>query len=169
MSNIELVFKNHTSQKTLGHSFFKKNLEAAAKELKLNKDFSISVNLVGEKRIQALNKKYRNKNKPTDVLSFSMIEDSNLETRNKRQVRKSNFLNLSHITCRMSLIVDVGDIFVCLSIAKSKAKRENITIKQKLAQLVVHGFLHLQGYEHEKSEKDAKKMFLLEKKILSNN
>ena len=143
--------KNHTSQKAPGCVFFQKILKTAAKELRLKSKISLSVNLVGEKRIQALNKKYRNKDKPTDVLSFPLNEK--LEIRN----------------LKLKIDKDVGDIFVCLSIAKSKAKRENITIKQKLAQLVVHGFLHLQGYEHEKSEKDAKKMFLLEKKILSNN
>ncbi len=60
-----------------------------------------------------------------------------------------------------------GDIFICLSIAKKEAKRENISIERKLAQLTAHGFLHLLGYDHEKSKRDAQKMFKLESKILS--
>ncbi|MBI2065185.1 MAG: rRNA maturation RNase YbeY, partial [Candidatus Yanofskybacteria bacterium] len=48
-----------------------------------------------------------------------------------------------------------------------EAKRENISIERKLAQLTVHGFLHLQGYDHELSENSARKMFKLERKILS--
>ena len=59
-----------------------------------------------------------------------------------------------------------GDIFICLSIAKNKAKRENVSIERKLAQLTVHGFLHLQGYDHEVSEASARKMFGLERRIL---
>ena len=60
-----------------------------------------------------------------------------------------------------------GDIFICLSIAKKEAKRENVSIEAKLAQLTVHGFLHLLGHDHERSAGDAKKMFALETKILS--
>jgi len=142
---IDFVFKNWTSQKAPGRIFFKKILETAVKELKLNKDFSISVNLVGEKKIQKLNKKYRHKDKPTDVLSFPLN-------------------SIFHIP--YSISQDFGDIFICLSIAKNEAKRENISIETKLAQLMVHGFLHLLGYEHESSEVSAKKMFRLETKIL---
>ena|SRR3989338_1037768 len=61
-----------------------------------------------------------------------------------------------------------GDIFICLSIAKKQAKSENMSIEKKLAQLTVHGFLHLLGYDHEISPKEAKSMLKLEEKILSN-
>src|SRR3989344_520902 len=80
--------KNHTLQKAPGKEFFKKVLSVAAKELKLNKDFSISVNLVGEKKIQELNKKYRHKDKPTDVLSFPLNEK--LEIRNLKLLGKGS-------------------------------------------------------------------------------
>lgn len=60
-----------------------------------------------------------------------------------------------------------GDIFICLSIAKKDAKRENVSTNQMLARLTVHGFLHLQGYDHELGEKEAEEMFALEKKILN--
>lgn len=132
---IDLVFKNHTSQESPGHSFFEKVLKRGAKELELRNGIEVSVNLVGETKMRELNKKYRRKDKSTDVLSFP-LGDGN------------------------------GDIFICLSIAKSEAKRENITIKQKLARLTVHGFLHLLGYDHEKSKHGAKKMLSLERRIL---
>ena len=61
-----------------------------------------------------------------------------------------------------------GDIFIYLSIAKKQAKSENMSIEKKLAQLTVHGFLHLLGYDHEISPKEAKSMLKLEEKILSN-
>jgi len=156
---ISMVFRNSTSDKRYGSKFFEKILKTAAKELKIKDNFSVSVNLVGEKKIQELNKKYRHKNKPTDVLSFPLN-------------------SIFHIP--YSIPQDIGDVFVCLSIAKNDAKRENITIKEKLAQLTVHGFLHLLGYEHpddevsgprlkrrgEKSKRDAEEMFKLERKIL---
>ena len=151
---VDLVFENYTASQAPGKEFFKKILETAARKLKLNKNFSVSVNLVGEKKIQELNKKYRNKNKPADVLSFPMQKKLEIENW-KLKIPKSK-----------TKIFDLGDIFVCLSIAKNEAKRENITIKEKLTGLVVHGFLHLLGYDHEVSEASARKMFNLESRIL---
>lgn len=140
---IDLVFKNYTSQKVLVEKFFRKVLKAAVKELKLKKKTELSINLVGEVKIKELNKKYRNQNKIADVLSFPL------------QVRL------------MGSILSLGDIFICLPFAKKKAKEDNIDIKGKLAQLTVHGFLHLLGYDHEKSVEEASKMERLEELILN--
>ena len=145
---IDLVFKNYTKQKAPGNRFFKKVLEIAARELKLKDKVEVSINLVGEKRIQELNKKYRNEDKLTDVLSFPLNEKLEIEN------------------WKLKIDKDVGDIFVCLSIAKKDAKREDVSIERKLAQLIVHGFLHLQGYDHENSIAEEKKMENLEKDIL---
>lgn len=144
---IDLVFQNSTSFKAPGGAFFVKILESAAETLKLNDSkIEISVNLVGEAKIKNLNKKYRNKNTPTNVLSFPLSTDV---------LQKYGILPL-------------GDIFICLPVAKKEAEEENINIEKKLAWLTVHGFLHLLGYDHEKSEKAVKKMSALEKKILRN-
>ena len=64
-------------------------------------------------------------------------------------------------------ILPLGDIFISLPFAKKEAKSENVSIDRKLVHLAVHGFLHLAGYDHERSENKADKMFRLEKKILS--
>lgn len=134
---LDLVFKNNTSQKAPTRIFFAKVISAGLKTTKLKgRGVEVSVNLVGEGKIRGLNKKHREKDKPTDVLSFP-LGDGN------------------------------GDIFICLSIAKKEAKRENISVEAKLAHLTVHGFLHLLGYDHEKSKRDAEKIFNLETKILS--
>ena len=150
---MDIVFKNYTSLSAPGNGFFRKVLETAAQELKLKDKIEASINLIGENKIRELNKKYRDKNEPTDVLSFPMAENIH-DPSFKFQVSGS-------------MIHDIGDIFICLSIAKNEAKRENITIKEKLAQLATHGFLHLLGYDHEKSKQSAKNMFELENKILS--
>ena len=144
---LSMVFRNSTSDKTHSSKFFENVLNIVTKELKIKDSFSVSVNLVGEKKIQELNKKYHHKNKPTDVLSFP--------------------IGGKYVICNTKyLIRDFGDIFICLSIAKNEAKRENISINNKLAQLTVHGFLHLMGYDHEISEADANEMFKLEERIL---
>ena len=149
---MDFVFQNQATDKKFGEDFFKKILETASSELKLvNKNISVSLNLVGEGKIKELNKKHRNKDKVTDVLSFPMTEKvlKNL---------KPKIYNLKP--------VDLGDIFICLSFAKKEAKSENIYIERKLAQLTVHGFLHLAGYDHEVSKQEAEKMFDLENEIL---
>ena len=132
---IDLVFKNYTSQIAPRPGFFKNILETVTKELKMNGNVEVSINLVGEGKVKDLNKKYRHKDKSTDILSFPIGGGS-------------------------------GDIFICLSFAKREAKRENVSMEEKLSQLAVHGILHLFGYDHERSEQDAQKMFDLESKIL---
>ena len=95
-------------------------------------------------------------------LSVNLVGEAKIKELNKKHRRKNKPTDV------LSFPVGNGngDIFICLSIAKNEAKRENITIKEKLAQLTVHGFLHLQGYEHEKSKRGAEEMFQLEKQIL---
>ena len=142
---MDLTFQNLTASKKYGSKFFEKILAVGVKELKLsNKNIEVSVNLVGEAKIKGLNRKYRHKDKITDVLSFP-LEDKILGKYD---------------------IMPLGDIFICLPFAKKEAKSENIDIEKKLAQLAIHGFLHLLEYDHEKSDKEAKKMFDLEKVIL---
>ena len=88
------------------------------------KDLSIA--FVGSVRIKELNKKYRKKNRPTDVLSFSYD--------NSRE------------------------IVICPQIIKKNAKRFGSKFKTELIRVLIHGILHLLGYDHEKSVKDAKIM-----------
>lgn len=161
---MNLVFHNSTSDKKYNSKFFEKILNTAAKELKLGEiKLSVSVNLVSGTKIKELNRKYRHKNKPTDVLSFPIHPPCDA----KRIADKRGSVNCNAILTRINAdSYDLGDIFICLSIAKEEAKRENVSIERKLAQLTAHGFLHLAGYDHERSKKEANKMLQLESKIL---
>ncbi len=143
---LDLVFQNFTTDRSSGRNFFNKVLKASISELSLDaKKIEVGINLVGEDKIKELNSRYRDKDKVTDVLSFP-LDDKIVERHG---------------------ILALGDIFICLSFAKNEAKSENVSIDKKLAQLAVHGFLHLLGYDHERSKKDAEKMFGLENKILN--
>ena len=142
---IDLVLKNNTSRKSPGNKFFRNILDTGIKELKIkDKNIEVSLNLVGEVKMRELNKKYRGKNKVTDVLSFP-LEEARL---------------IKHA------ILPLGDIFICLPFAIKESERQSVGLKKELAWLTVHGFLHLLGYDHEKSADDKKKMFSLENKIL---
>ncbi|MFM8269621.1 MAG: rRNA maturation RNase YbeY [Pseudomonadota bacterium] len=104
----------------------------------------ISVALVGIKAIRDLNRTFRKKDKPTDVLSFSRLE--------------SPFPEVSHN--------EIGDLIICLPVAKKQAKEFKETLGRELERLTVHGTLHLFGFDHERSKKDARIMFQLQDKIL---
>ena len=93
---------------------------------------------VGKAEIKKLNKKFRNKNKPTDVLSF----------------------NLNDKNC-------LGEIVICPEIVRENAKKYGVTIKHETMKMFVHGILHLLGYDHEKSEKEAEIMGKKQEKYLT--
>ena len=103
---------------------------------------------MGEGRIRSLNKKYRGKNKTTDVLSFPLQEKLDAKA------LKGGILSL-------------GDIFLSLPVAKKYAARQGVGLDYEVSFLTVHGFLHLLGYDHEKSSLEKQKMFSLQDKILN--
>ena len=157
---LDLVFKNYITRPQSGRSnrrmtastkspsekFFSEILKKGIEELKLkDKNIEVSLNLVGEDKIKELNNKYRGKNEVTDVLSFPLGESG---------LKRYDILPL-------------GDIFICLPFAVKESKRQDVGLEKELAWLTIHGFLHLLGYDHEKSDSDKKKMFRLEIKILN--
>ena len=102
---------------------------------------SLALLITNNKEIQKLNKKFRNKNKATDVLSFHL---------NKKEQIKNNYL---------------GDIVISLEQASKQAKQENKKLEDELKMLLIHGYLHLVGYDH-RQKRDAKIMFPLQDSIL---
>jgi len=98
--------------------------------------------VVGERLITSLNRKYRKKNKSTDVLSFSSKEGFGVEDDS-----------------------DWGDIFICVPIVEKQAKEQKISFKEECLRMIIHGVLHLAGYDHI-TKKEEKEMFGLQEKIL---
>ena len=118
---------------------FKTWIEAAIAPRK--KEYEITVRIVGIKEITKLNKQYRKKNKPTNIISFNFYPPKNIKT------------NL------------LGDLVICAPVVNLEAKLPYKTITSHWAHLTVHGVLHLLGYDH-KSLGEAQKMERLEIKIL---
>tara|TARA_B100000686_G_C16756812_1_gene956069 strand:+ start:1517 stop:1987 length:471 start_codon:yes stop_codon:yes gene_type:complete len=110
-----------------------------------NKNIVFSILLTGNKKIKSFNKKYRNKNKTTDVLSFPFYEKK--ELKNKIFKDKETYL---------------GDLILNYYKIKKNSKKDFIADFNKLW---VHGFLHLLGHKHYKN-KDFKKMNKLENIML---
>lgn len=108
------------------------------------KEAELSIALVGQGRMRELNKRYRGENRATDILAFGQ---------NQKLKRKSQ--KLSIIPKNQS---GLGEIVICPREVKKNAKRFNSTFKKELARVLIHGILHLSGYDHEKGEEAAKKM-----------
>lgn len=103
---------------------------------------NLSIRLVDKDESQALNNHYRHKNKPTNVLSFPCDIPPEVE------------LDL------------LGDMVICAAIVEQEAQEQGKTIKAHWAHMVVHGCLHLLGYDHIE-ETEAQEMEALETAILS--
>ncbi|MCX7337390.1 MAG: rRNA maturation RNase YbeY [Pelagibacterales bacterium] len=108
----------------------------------------ISILLTGTKNMKNLNKKFRKINKDTDVLSFP-AEDKNFFKKDLKLKKK----------------VYLGDIALSYQYIEAIIKKENINFDDYFKKMLIHGVLHLIGYEHD-SFKKYKKMNLLEQKII---
>ncbi|MFD1018795.1 rRNA maturation RNase YbeY [Thalassobacillus hwangdonensis] len=109
----------------------------------------VSVNFVDNKEIQELNRNYRQKDVPTDVISFAMQEEGEGE--------------LEIVGDEMPLIL--GDIVISVDKAKEQAEDYKHSLEREFGFLALHGFLHLVGYDHiEKDEEEQ--MFQRQEVIL---
>ncbi len=106
------------------------------------KEGELSIALVGPGRMKKINKSYRGKNRATDVLSFP---------ESKIQLEKFKI-------CPLKKSKSLGEIAICLREVKKNAKRYKSNFETELSRVLIHGLLHLLGYDHEKSEKEAEKM-----------
>ena len=117
-----------------------KILITAMKLMKVEKNSEVSLLLTDDKEIRNLNKSYRNIDSPTDVLSFSMNEN------------KSNQLLPGDIDEYL-----LGDIVISIETAEKQAKKLDHSLDFELTALLIHGLLHLIGFDHIR-EKDFQRM-----------
>lgn len=154
-----ILIKNFTR-----HKFDRRHLDKIAdktlRAIKVKKPVEISLVIAGEKRIKLLNKKYRGIDKITDVLSFGNEETENKDVKNK-SVKPAKFINPPGDTLYL------GEIFICYPQAEKQARRKNYSVKKELSILLIHGILHLAGYDH-KEEYEKSEMKVLEMKVLED-
>ena len=146
-----LLIKNFTKNK-LNQKYLNKITKRTLEVAKFKKPVEISLVITGEKRIRSLNKKYRKINKITDVLSFGNEELDD---------KSAEFVNLP------DKIIYLGEIFICYSQAVRQARQKKHSVKKELAILLIHGILHLLGYDH-RGDYENSEMKVLEERILGN-
>ena len=106
------------------------------KKIGVGLDIEISIALVSKNRIAELNQQYRQHNGPTDILSFSYEN-------NKKALE--------------------GELILCPAVIKENALEDEIEFREELSKNIIHGILHIVGYEH------GEKMFSLQNNILNKN
>ena len=118
----------------------------------------LSIALVGQGRMRELNKKYRGENRVTDVLAFSQNPKSKIK--NRASIYGSEGEEENEVLFAHQKFIEpfLGEIVICLREVKKNAKRYNLTFEKELSKVLIHGTLHLLGYDHEKNEFKAKKM-----------
>ncbi len=120
----------------LPHAAVDRVCRAVARGLGITRDVQVSVAFVSAEEIRRLNRQYRGKDKVTDVLSFN-LDDGEL----------------------------LGEILLCYPQAVRQAHELGHGVREELLFLLVHGLLHLHGFDHE-TPRDAARMFPLQKRIL---
>jgi probable rRNA maturation factor len=99
-------------------------------------DAELSILIVDDPQIEILNKKYLGRTGPTNVIAFPMHTDQ-----------------FSNINPEL-----LGDVVISIETAEKEGKSIGISMKERFTELLVHGILHLLGYDHENSEQEADKM-----------
>ena len=144
MISIDVVSESNLWNKKIKKPdvFFQSLLQVFPKKYRfIKKKVSLTILLSNNKNIKKLNKKFRNKNKSTDVLSFP--------SETKINIKKSPY---------------IGDIVISYEFINKRKALSALEFNSKVTKIFIHGFLHLLGYDNIKL-KDFKEMLIEEKKI----
>lgn len=126
----------------------------AADYLQYPKNRECCVSFVSPERIQEINRDFRNKDAVTDVISFALNDDDeDIVSTLLLEKEDEHFVS------------SLGDIIICTDRAAQQAEEYAHSFERELGFLALHGFLHLNGYDHQTSEEEAE-MFGLQQEIL---
>ena len=143
---MEILIKNQQKIIKINQGKTEGIIKKVLQHLKVDEKTEISVLFTDDEFIRSLNNKYRGIDKPTDVLSFNLQEGA-VES---PEIESNNLL---------------GDIIISVETAQRQADTLNHSMERELTVLLIHGLLHLTGYDHEE-DKDYKIMREKESEIL---
>jgi len=145
--NVEINSKSWHEEIKNSKKYFNKKLKKISNVVKFfkKKNITFTIFLTNSLNMKKLNKKFRRKNKPTDVLSFPSFSPENLKLIKDKKIY-------------------IGDLAVSYEIIRLRSKKKSFI--EEFDKVWVHGLLHLIGYDHIKN-KDYYKMYKIEKRILN--
>ena len=158
---MELILTNKTKYILPNAKILKKIAKSVLKHegYKPNK-VVVGVFYVGEDEIHQINKEYRKKDKPTDVITFRLVDNPE-----KLQFTKANF-EFDYDEGMKGIYI--GEIFICAEVAEAQSHEWGHSTNREVAELFVHGMLHILGHDHEEEQerKIMKDCELVETKLL---
>lgn len=139
------LFDEQNDFKLDNHKFIKLALFTLKHE-NIPETAEMSINFVDQKKMAQLNWRWRKIKKPTDVLSFPIDDPREYKGRNP----DNSFPSPTRDFEQEDPPILLGDIFIAPSVAFTNAQEKNISFKEEMYLLTVHGILHLLGFDHEK-------------------
>ena len=149
---LRIYFSKTTEIEEISYRLKSKIREAIERTLEYENfpyDAEVSLTLCDNAYIKELNREYRGKDMPTDVLSFPMYEDGNFPPDE----------------CLLG--APIGDIVISVERAREQAKELSNSTEREICFLTVHSTLHLLGYDHERSEEDDERQCEAQREIIS--
>ncbi|MDD3048439.1 MAG: rRNA maturation RNase YbeY [Bacilli bacterium] len=140
----KIIFTNQTNNKIEELSILRKTIKAAIKKEKL-KNVEFGIIFIDDKKMHELNKEYRGIDRTTDVLTFALEDENSIINKEYRLL---------------------GDIYISIDKAREQAIEYDHSYLRELSFLMIHGFLHLLGYDHMNKD-DEIKMFEKQEEILN--
>ena len=132
---MEVLIDNRQSRFKISPKKIKKTVHVILSALDFPEG-EISILIVDDPQIEELNQRYLNRRGPTNVIAFAMREGE-----------------FSHVTPHL-----LGDVVISADTAAKEAQHSGMSTERRFNELLVHGILHLFGYDHEESEKEARRM-----------
>ncbi|MGE4317206.1 rRNA maturation RNase YbeY [Acinetobacter sp.] len=145
--NLSLQQDFQSPELVLKRAYIKKVIETTLRFIDVDQDCEIGIACVDNDESHKLNLEYRQKDKPTNVLSFPS--------------------DVPEEVLAMLDALPIGDLVICIPVVLKEAIDQNKTPIEHFTHMLVHGTLHLMGYDHETSDEDAEEMEALEIEILA--
>jgi probable rRNA maturation factor len=151
----------------------RKDARALLRQLELD-HAELSVLLTDDQKIHDLNRIYRGKDKPTDVLSFPQIDEIAMAGPGRGEEADSGtgfgrcFIGENHGPKPVPHgypLLGLGDVVISIDTASRQASEMAQSTAERLRTLLIHGLLHLLGYDHERSRAEARRMFAREREL----
>lgn len=139
---MQLILQNKVNFDTLSQETMQKIAESVLiMKNQPTDEIAVGIFVVGAGEIQEINREYRNKDKATDVITFRLMD-----TASGKKLNKENFpLDYDYDNGGLYL----GDIFICYEVAQNQAGEMGHSTDREIAELLVHGMLHILGHDHE--------------------
>ena len=145
--NLSLQQDYQSPELVLKRAYIKKVIETTLRFINVDQNCEIGIACVDNNESHKLNLEYRQKDKPTNVLSFPS--------------------DVPEEVLAMLDALPIGDLVICIPVVLQEAIDQNKTPIEHFTHMLVHGTLHLMGYDHETSDEDAEEMEALEIEILA--